>query len=114
MTMTRRQGRWIGPLVVMMAVATGRTSAAQERAAAAASVIGEWHASIVSGGVEIPFRFDIAARGDALIGSFFNRRALSALQRAHVFSAVARLDGVGPDGEQEMTLMPALHCASTG
>jgi hypothetical protein len=36
------------------------------------ALAGEWQASIVTNGVEVPFRFEIAARGSELVASFFN------------------------------------------
>lgn len=49
------------------------------------ALTGEWNASIVSNGVEVPFRFEITGRGSELVGSFFNgeRRISSTSSRSH-------------------------------
>lgn len=38
----------------------------------AQSITGVWHGTVVSGGQEIPFRFEIQGSGSALSGTFFN------------------------------------------
>ena len=51
--------------VVVLALALPSLAAAQ-------SIAGLWDATVVTGGVEIPFRFEITGQGAATKGSFFN------------------------------------------
>src|SRR5881628_3338519 len=59
--------------VVVLFVAAMLALAALPSRAAAQSLGGLWDASVVvNGGIEIPFRFEIAGSGTAIKGSFFN------------------------------------------
>ena len=59
--------------VVVLFVAAMLGLAALPSRAAAQSISGLWDASVVvNGGIEIPFRFEIAGSGTAIKGSFFN------------------------------------------
>ena len=62
--------------VIALAVVLGAVSAppagAQDQPAKLSAIAGEWRASIVANGVEVPFRFEIVTRGEAPVASFFN------------------------------------------
>ncbi len=69
--------------VSLVLVSMGAASAAHA-AVADAPFAGRWDAVVVVEGVEVPFPFEIVAKGDSLSGSFFNgeRRITSTASRA--------------------------------
>jgi thiol-disulfide isomerase/thioredoxin len=54
------------------AVAIAAAVAAQPSAARAQSLAGRWDATVTAGGVEVPFRMEIAGAGSSVKGTFFN------------------------------------------
>ena len=94
MTRSQRYGSpalWYGVLALMTAWTVVPIAAQEEQVRlkpdriAASLLTGEWQATIVNNGVDVPFRFEIASRGGAFVGSFFNgdRRISSTSGRVH-------------------------------
>ena len=73
------RARAIASLAVVTAFLPGPRWAGAEPA----SVTGQWEATVLVSGVEVPFRFEIATAGGVLAGSFFNgeRRITSTASR---------------------------------
>lgn len=63
----RPAARWVPTVVIVLLLGALAGAADDTR-----SLAGRWDATVVVNGIEIPFRFDIAAEGDAVKGSFFN------------------------------------------
>jgi thiol-disulfide isomerase/thioredoxin len=57
---------WSGAVVLVVALA------AWPSVAGAQSIAGLWDATVTAGGVDVPFRFEIAGSGSSVRGSFFN------------------------------------------
>ena len=58
--------------IVAIAVAVAAIAAGRPAAAQTPSVAGMWDATVTAGGVEVPFRMQIAGSGAAVKGTFFN------------------------------------------
>jgi len=69
--------------IVSLAVVTAFLPGPRWAGAEPASVTGQWEATVLVNGVEVPFRFEIATAGGVLAGSFFNgdRRITSTASR---------------------------------
>jgi hypothetical protein len=69
--------------IVSLAVVTAFLPGPRWAGAEPASVTGQWEATVLVNGVEVPCRFEIATAGGVLAGSFFNgdRRITSTASR---------------------------------
>lgn len=77
MTRNRRRAIAHGALALMMGwvavpLAVQETTQSAQPTVARPAMAGEWNASIVSNGVDVPFRFEVVERGPELVASFFN------------------------------------------
>jgi hypothetical protein len=69
--------------IASLAVVTALLAVPRSAHAELAPVNGQWEATVLVNGVEVPFRFEIATAGGVLAGSFFNgkRRITSTASR---------------------------------
>ena len=59
-------------LAVVLGAVSVPPARAQDQPSPLSAIAGEWRASVVANGVDVPFRFEIVTRGDGPVASFFN------------------------------------------